>query len=127
MPDPQSPPTSTAPSFEASLKALETIVHELEDGQLGLTDALGRYEQGVRLLKSCYAVLANTERRIELLTGVDAEGNPIAEPFDDSASFGETPSGDESSARAEPRKPAKRGTKTTRRPSPDVDEPPSLF
>ena len=84
MPDPSdSQPT---PNFERSLAELETIVHQLEDGELGLADALARYEQGVKLLKECYGSLERAERRIELLTGVDADGNPVVQPFEDSDS-----------------------------------------
>jgi exodeoxyribonuclease VII small subunit len=70
-------------SFEASLDELESIVAELEGGKLGLSDALARYEQGVKHLKSCHHWLQQAERKIELLSGVDAQGNPITEPFDD--------------------------------------------
>ena len=72
-----------APSFEDSLGELESIVGELESGKLGLSDALARYEQGVRHLKSCHELLERVERKIELLSGMDAEGNPITEPFDE--------------------------------------------
>ena len=34
------------------------------------------------LLKQCYELLERAERRIELLCGVDADGNPITEPFE---------------------------------------------
>ena len=44
-------------SFEQSLAELDRIVRDLEDGQLGLEEALGRYETGVGLLKRCYAQL----------------------------------------------------------------------
>lgn len=71
-----------APSFEDALAQLEAIVHELEDGQIGLTEALARYERGVGLLRECYGLLERAERRIELLTGVDAEGNAVVRPFD---------------------------------------------
>ena len=73
------------PSFEASLASLEQIVHDLEEGKLGLNEALGRYEEGVRLLRRCYGLLERAERRIELLSGIDAEGNPITQPFADPA------------------------------------------
>ena len=76
-----------APSFEQALTKLESIVHDLEDGELGLSEALGRYEEGVRLLKQCYGLLERAERRIELLSGVDAEGNPVTQPFDDESSL----------------------------------------
>ena len=56
-------------SFEDSLAALEQVVHDLEDGNLGLTQSLDRYETGVKHLKRCYRLLESAERRIELLTG----------------------------------------------------------
>jgi exodeoxyribonuclease VII small subunit len=70
-------------SFERSLEELESIVHDLEDGQLGLADALARYEQGVKHLKRCYKLLEAAERKIELLTGVGDDGTPITEPFEE--------------------------------------------
>ena len=73
--------------FEDALKRLEEIVHALEEGDVGLNEALEKYEQGVKLLRQSYELLQKAERRIELLSGVDAEGNPIAEPFDDTATI----------------------------------------
>ena len=75
------------PSFEEALKRLEEIVHLLEEGEIGLDEALERYEEGVKLLRQAYELLGRAERRIELLSGVDAEGNPIAQPFDDQATL----------------------------------------
>jgi exodeoxyribonuclease VII small subunit len=75
--------SADAPSFEDSLGELEAIVGELESGQLGLSDALARYEEGVKHLKSCHSLLVRAERKIELLSGVDADGQPITEPFDE--------------------------------------------
>src|SRR5690348_8294618 len=72
---------ANGPNFEQSLAELEAIVHDLEDGQLGLADALGRYEQGVKHLKNCYALLTQAEQKIELLTGVTANGEAITEPL----------------------------------------------
>src|SRR5947209_8487245 len=68
-------------SFEDALVALERTVRELEEGQLGLDDALARYEQGVGLIKSCYAQLRDAEQRILQLTGVDESGQPVLQPF----------------------------------------------
>src|SRR6478752_4998727 len=72
-----------ASSFEDSLKELEKIVAELESGKLGLSDALARYEEGVKHLKGCQQLLEMAERKIELLSGLDADGNPITERFDE--------------------------------------------
>jgi exodeoxyribonuclease VII small subunit len=73
-------------SFEEAMVELEEIVHDLEDGKIGLAEALNRYEQGVKLLKSCHQLLEKAERRIQLLSGVDAEGNPVVERFEDDES-----------------------------------------
>ena len=34
-------------------------------------------------LKSCHGLLELAERKIELLSGVDADGNPVTKPFDE--------------------------------------------
>ena len=73
-------------SFEQSLEELEKIVAELESGKLGLSDALARYEQGVKHLRGCQELLERAERKIELLSGVDADGNPITQPFEETES-----------------------------------------
>jgi exodeoxyribonuclease VII small subunit len=72
-----------AGSFEDSLGELEKIVAELESGKLGLSEALARYEEGVKHLKGCQQSLEMAERRIELLSGVDADGNPITTRFEE--------------------------------------------
>jgi exodeoxyribonuclease VII small subunit len=69
-------------TFEQALAELDQIVRDLEDGQLGLEDALARYEKGVGLLKGCYAQLRQAEQRILLVTGADSDGQPITELFD---------------------------------------------
>ena len=70
-------PPSNPLSFEAALKRLEEIVHSLEEGDIGLQESLERYEEGVKLLRQSYELLERAERRIELFSGLDAEGNPI--------------------------------------------------
>jgi exodeoxyribonuclease VII small subunit len=86
---PHSPPAqlSDAPIFERTLGRLEEIVHLLEEGQIGLDQALSRYEEGVGLLHKAYELLDKAQRQILLLSGIDAEGNPILRPIEDTASF----------------------------------------
>jgi exodeoxyribonuclease VII small subunit len=124
---------SEGPRFEEALERLEAIVHRLEEGDLGLDEALKQYEEGVGLLRRSYELLKQAERRIEVLSGVDAEGNPIAEPFDNQATIagggpgrgsraGESdPSGGSGSRRssASPQGPPPSET--------DVDSDPGLF
>jgi exodeoxyribonuclease VII small subunit len=85
------------PTFEQALDQLEKLVHQLEEGEIGLAEALDHYETGIGLLKQCYGLLQRAERRIELLSGVDAAGNPVTEPFGDD---GERPLDEKSQNRA---------------------------
>ncbi len=71
------------PTFEVSLQKLETIVRQLEDGALGLTESLTRYEEGLRCLKQCHVMLEQAERKVELMTGLAADGTPIVQDFDE--------------------------------------------
>jgi exodeoxyribonuclease VII small subunit len=94
--EPQShsePEPADVPCFEDALAELETIVHELEDGELGLGESLARYEQGIKRLKQCYEHLQEAERKIELLTGVRADGTPITASFDETATAAEESAG----------------------------------
>lgn len=68
-------------TFEQSLIELERTVRELEEGQLGLDEALARYERGVGLIKRCYTRLREAEQQILLLTGVEENGQPILQAF----------------------------------------------
>jgi exodeoxyribonuclease VII small subunit len=77
--------SAAQPNFEEALSQLETIVQELEDGQIPLAQGLARYEEGVKLLKQCYQLLDHAQRRIELLNHVDSDGHAHSEPFEDGA------------------------------------------
>jgi exodeoxyribonuclease VII small subunit len=89
----QPPTDETPPTFEGSLAQLQQIVNDLEEGSLGLETSLLLFEEGIRLLRSCYKILESAEQKIEILTGVDEAGRPVTEVFDASATFegGEKP------------------------------------
>lgn len=106
-------------SFEDSLSELETIVSQLEAGELGLGESLEQYEQGVSHLKTCQQLLEKAERKIELLSGVDADGNPVTRPFDES----ETETLDQKATARSKRRSAKGSTGGTS----GVDDGQSLF
>ncbi len=76
-----------ARTFEASLEALEQIVHQLEDGDLPLDKSLELFEQGIRLSRECQERLSQAERRIEILLR-DNQGRPVATPFKEPPSEG---------------------------------------
>ncbi len=78
---------SKPPEFEEALARLEEIVHQLEEGDIRLSDALAGYEEGVGLLRLAHTQLEGAQRRIELLRRADADGSPTVDPFDAEATF----------------------------------------
>jgi exodeoxyribonuclease VII small subunit len=73
---------AAALSFEEALAKLERCVQQLEDGQIGLEEALACYEEGVGLLKQCYGLLEKAEQRIQVLTGINDKGQPLTRPIE---------------------------------------------
>lgn len=67
-------------TFEESLKQLEQIVEELESGELPLEKALAKFEEGVKLSKSCTSKLDEIERKITILLK-DPTGEIDEKPF----------------------------------------------
>jgi exodeoxyribonuclease VII small subunit len=82
----ETPPSASKQNrrFESALGEVEQIVGRLESGQLDLADALDQYQKGIETLKECHGLLAGAERRITLLSGFDADGNPVTTAFDQS-------------------------------------------
>lgn len=68
------------PTFEQALAELEKLVEEIESGQVGLEEAIARYEKGTKLIKQCRAILDSAEKRIQLLAkGEGQELSPSGE------------------------------------------------
>jgi exodeoxyribonuclease VII small subunit len=68
-------------TFETSLQELETIVRQLEAGDLPLEESLKLFEKGVQLSRECRERLNQAERRIEVLMK-DADGNASLREMD---------------------------------------------
>jgi exodeoxyribonuclease VII small subunit len=56
---------STPPSFEKALAELESIIQNLETGQLPLQDIITAYERGRQLASICQNHLKDAELKIE--------------------------------------------------------------
>ncbi len=69
--------------FEDALKKLEKIVEDLEGGNLLLDDALGKYEEGIKLSKLCVKRLELAKKKVEILMKSE-DGSAELKPFDES-------------------------------------------
>ena len=68
-------------TFENQFDRLQQVVALLEDGHTPLEESLRLYEEGIRLIRACHEKLTGARRRIELITGLDSDGNPITQPL----------------------------------------------
>jgi exodeoxyribonuclease VII small subunit len=68
-------------SLEASMKRLESIVSELEQGDSSLEDSLKKFEEGILLGKRCKEILDKAQLRVKTLVE-NADGD-LEEKSDD--------------------------------------------
>ncbi|MEC7268709.1 MAG: exodeoxyribonuclease VII small subunit [Pseudomonadota bacterium] len=68
--------------FETSLKKLEQIVSDLENGELPLEQSIKTFEEGVKLTKHCQNLLSKAELKIQKLVE-SKDGSIDLEAFED--------------------------------------------
>ena len=66
-------------SFEEALAELETIVRQLEQGDVELEQSIAIYERGAELKKHCESRLKAAELKVEQIVQ-SADGTPKTEP-----------------------------------------------
>ena len=70
-------------SFEEAMGALESIVQDLEGGEVPLDQSIGIYERGEALKSHCASLLKAAEDRVEKIK-LDREGRATGmEPLDE--------------------------------------------
>lgn len=61
------PATDPVSQFEASMKELEALVEQLEQGELSLDASLKVFERGMQLSQQCRTALDTATQRVETL------------------------------------------------------------
>ena len=54
-------------NFEKSLAELQTLVEQMETGELSLEDSVKQFERGVALTKACHKALSDAEQKVQIL------------------------------------------------------------
>ena len=75
------PRKKSATLFEDSLKGLEEIVEQLEQGDISLEESLKSFEQGVKLTRTCQKALLEAEQKVQIL--LEKNGQQTLESFND--------------------------------------------
>lgn len=60
-------------NFEKEIEKLETIVTELEKGDLSLDESVKKFEEGINISKECNKMLETAEKKISILLETDGE------------------------------------------------------
>lgn len=68
-------------NFERNLEQLETLVTEMESGELSLEDSLSAFEKGIKLTRECQSALQKAEQKVQKL--IEENGQLIEAEFDD--------------------------------------------
>lgn len=90
--------------FEKAMERLSKIVEELEAGEVSLEEALKKYEEGVKLSRSCHEQLSKAEKKIEVLTK-SLDGTFVKQPFE----YEESEASGDSKKEKKPSKDSRRG------------------
>lgn len=67
-------------NLEKSLSDLESLVEELERGDLPLEQAMKKFEEGIKLTRGCQTALKDAEQKVEILLQ-NAGGQEMLEEF----------------------------------------------
>lgn len=67
-------------NFEQSIKQLESIVAQMERGDVSLEDSIKLFEEGTKLAEQCKQQLAEAEGKVEILIK-QRNGAMKREPF----------------------------------------------
>ena len=67
-------------NLEKSLADLESLVDELESGDLPLEKAMQKFEEGIKLTRQCQASLREAEQKVEIL--MQSTGGEKLEDFE---------------------------------------------
>ena len=60
-------------NFEENINKLESILSELEKGDLNLDDSVKKFEEGMNISKECNKMLEEAEKKITILLQEDDE------------------------------------------------------
>jgi len=55
-------------NFEQAMQQLESIVQQMEQGELPLADALAKFEEGIKLARTSQTMLKNAEQKVQILS-----------------------------------------------------------
>jgi len=59
--------TRKSTNFEAAIAELESLVEEMEQGDISLEESLKKFERGIELTRTCQQALREAEQKVQML------------------------------------------------------------
>jgi exodeoxyribonuclease VII small subunit len=56
-----------APDLENSIAEINTLIEQMDQGELSLEQSLEKFERGITLIKHCQKVLQDAEQKVQIL------------------------------------------------------------
>lgn len=78
-------------NFESAIEELETLVEEMEQGDISLEESLKKFERGIELTRTCQKALQDAEQKVQMLIE-KKDGDQIVDADD----LGQSTSGQDS-------------------------------
>ena len=66
-------------NFESAIKELESLVEQMEQGDITLEQSLENFERGIELTRACQKALQEAEQKVQILT--QKQGEETVEDF----------------------------------------------
>jgi exodeoxyribonuclease VII small subunit len=68
------------PDLENSLNEINSLITNMEQGNLSLEQSLEKFERGITLIKHCQKVLQEAEQKVQIL--IQNEGQDDLQPYE---------------------------------------------
>lgn len=56
-----------SPDLEAALAEINTVIEQMEQGELSLEQSLAQFERGITLIKQCQKILQEATQKVQIL------------------------------------------------------------
>ncbi len=69
-----------SPDLEAALAEINTVIEQMEQGELSLEQSLAQFERGITLIKQCQKILQEATQKVQVL--ITNNGQETLEPYE---------------------------------------------
>lgn len=69
-----------SPDLETAMSEINTLINQMEQGNLSLEHSLEHFERGIHLIKHCQKILQDAEQKVQIL--IQNNGQDNLQPYE---------------------------------------------